>query len=37
MKLGASENNISEFVTEIANAFKEIARKKSISFNSLVK
>jgi len=37
MKLGASENNISEFVTEIANAFKEIARKKSISFNIISK
>lgn len=33
MKLVASENNISEFVLEIANAFREIARRKSISFN----
>ena len=29
----ASENNISEFVTEITNAFSDIARKKSISYN----
>ena len=33
MKLHASENNISTFVTEIANAFRDIARKKSISYN----
>jgi signal transduction histidine kinase/DNA-binding response OmpR family regulator len=33
MKLNASENNISDFVIEITNAFREIARKKSISFN----
>ncbi len=33
MQLKASENNISEFVSEIANAFSDIARKKSISFN----
>ncbi|MGZ8559098.1 MAG: hybrid sensor histidine kinase/response regulator transcription factor [Chitinophagaceae bacterium] len=33
MKLKASENNISEFVTEITNAFSDIARKKSISYN----
>ena len=33
MKLHASENNISRFVTEIANAFNDIARKKSISYN----
>ncbi len=32
MKLRASENNITEFVTEITNAFKEIAVKKKISF-----
>ena len=33
MKLNASENNISAFVTEITNAFRDLARKKSISFN----
>jgi len=33
MKLKASENNIAAFVTEITNAFQEMARKKSISFN----
>jgi signal transduction histidine kinase/AraC-like DNA-binding protein/CheY-like chemotaxis protein/ABC-type xylose transport system substrate-binding protein len=32
MKLRASENNITEFVTEITNAFTEIATKKKISF-----
>jgi signal transduction histidine kinase/AraC-like DNA-binding protein/CheY-like chemotaxis protein/ABC-type xylose transport system substrate-binding protein len=32
MKLRASENNITEFVTEITNAFAEIATKKKISF-----
>jgi len=37
MKLAASENNITEFVTEIAKAFKEIAGKKSISFNVISK
>ena len=37
MKLKASENNLSAFVTEIANAFNDIARKKSISFNILSK
>ena len=37
MNLKASENNISEFVTEIANTFQEIARKKSISFNVISK
>ncbi|MBS1600201.1 MAG: substrate-binding domain-containing protein [Bacteroidetes bacterium] len=37
MKLKATENDIAEFVTEIANAFQEIARKKSISFNIVSK
>lgn len=39
MKLHASENNISQFVTEIANSFRDIARKKSITYtiNSKVK
>jgi signal transduction histidine kinase/ActR/RegA family two-component response regulator len=37
MKLGATENNISEFVLDIANNFQEIARKKSISFNIVSK
>ncbi len=37
MQLKASENNISEFVTEITNAFRDIARKKSISFNVISK
>ena len=32
MKIRASENNITEFVTEITNAFAEIATKKKISF-----
>lgn len=30
MKLNASENNITEFVTEITNAFAELANKKKI-------
>ncbi|CAN5742678.1 substrate-binding domain-containing protein [soil metagenome] len=33
MKLNASENNISEFVNEITNAFSDMAKKKAISFN----
>jgi DNA-binding response OmpR family regulator/two-component sensor histidine kinase len=33
MKLNASENNITAFLTDITNAFRDIARKKSISFN----
>ncbi|MFL5787652.1 MAG: substrate-binding domain-containing protein [Flavisolibacter sp.] len=33
MKLNATENNITEFVTDITNAFSDIARKKFISFN----
>jgi signal transduction histidine kinase/DNA-binding response OmpR family regulator len=37
MKLYASENNISAFVTEITNAFRDIARKKSISYNVVSK
>lgn len=32
MKIRASENNITEFVTEITNAFAELATKKKISF-----
>jgi len=32
MKLGASNNDLGEFVTEIASAFQELARKKSITF-----
>ncbi len=37
MSLRASENNLSAFVDEIANAFRELARKKSISFNVVSK
>lgn len=37
MKLKASENNLSEFVIEVTEAFREIARKKSISFNVISK
>ena len=37
MKLFASENNISVFVSEIANTFRDIARKKSISYNVISK
>lgn len=33
MKLKASENNITSFVTEIANAFNELATKKNILLN----
>jgi signal transduction histidine kinase/AraC-like DNA-binding protein/cellobiose-specific phosphotransferase system component IIB len=33
MKLVLSENHISDFVLEIANAFQEVANRKSISFN----
>jgi signal transduction histidine kinase/AraC-like DNA-binding protein len=33
MKLVVSENNISQFVMEISNSFREVARRKSISFN----
>ena len=32
MQLRASENNLTDFVKEIANAFAELAHKKSISF-----
>jgi signal transduction histidine kinase/DNA-binding response OmpR family regulator len=32
MKLRACENNITEFITEITNAFSEITNKKKISF-----
>lgn len=32
MKLNASENNITDFVTEIANAFEGMASKKRITF-----
>jgi len=34
MKLRASENNLVDFVADILNAFKEIAKKKNISLNS---
>ena len=37
MKLNASENNLMAFVTDIANAFNDIARKKSISYNIVSK
>ncbi len=37
MKLKASQNNISEFVMEIADAFREIAKRKSISYNVISK
>ena len=37
MKLNASENNLVVFVTETANAFNDIARKKSISYNIVSK
>lgn len=37
MKLKVSENNISNFVIDIAESFKEFAQKKSISFNILSK
>lgn len=37
MKLNCSENNLPAFVTEIASAFNDIARKKSISFNVISK
>ncbi|MEJ8840924.1 substrate-binding domain-containing protein [Lacibacter sp. H375] len=33
MKLRASENNLSNFVIDITNAFQDLARKKSISFS----
>src|SRR5258707_4574419 len=33
MKLFVSENNITDFVTEIAGSFHEIARRKSITFS----
>ena len=33
MQLNASENDIGDFVIEIANEFKELARKKHISLN----
>ena len=33
MKLGATENNLAEFVTETAHSFRDLALKKSISFN----
>ena len=32
MKLHATENNISAFVLEIANSFRGVAQKKSISY-----
>jgi signal transduction histidine kinase/DNA-binding response OmpR family regulator len=37
MKLNASENNLVAFVTETASAFNDIARKKSISYNTISK
>jgi signal transduction histidine kinase/DNA-binding response OmpR family regulator len=37
MKLQASENNISEFVTDIANSFRGIAQKKSITYKIISK
>lgn len=37
MKLNASENNLVAFVTETASAFNDIARKKSISYNTVSK
>jgi len=37
MKLRATENDIAEFVGEIANSFQDLARKKSISFNVINK
>lgn len=37
MKLNATENNITGFVTEITNAFRDTAKKKSISFNLISK
>ncbi|MDP9040977.1 MAG: ATP-binding protein, partial [Bacteroidota bacterium] len=37
MNLKVSENNITEFVIDISNAFRDMARKKSISFNVVSK
>jgi signal transduction histidine kinase/DNA-binding response OmpR family regulator len=37
MKLQASENNIAEFVTDIANSFRGMAQKKSISYKVVPK
>jgi signal transduction histidine kinase/DNA-binding response OmpR family regulator len=37
MKFRASENNITEFVMDITSAFRDMARKKSISFNVAAK
>jgi len=37
MNLKATENDIAEFVNDIASAFQEMARKKSISFNTISK
>ncbi len=37
MNLRVSENNITEFVVDISNAFRDMARKKSISFNVVSK
>lgn len=37
MKLKATENNLGSFVSEITEAFTDAARKKNISFNTLIK
>ncbi len=37
MKVNASENNITAFVTEITSAFNDMAKKKLISFNVISK
>jgi signal transduction histidine kinase/DNA-binding response OmpR family regulator len=37
MKLQASENNIAEFVSDIANSFRGMAQKKSISYKIISK
>ena len=37
MKLKASENNLPQFVTEIADAFNEMARKKHITFKVIAR
>lgn len=37
MKLHVSENNLGDFVLEITGAFKEVAKKKNMSFNTLIK
>lgn len=37
MKLTATENNLGNFVSDITDAFNDIAKKKKISFNTLIK